>query len=173
MNHTNQKSGFTFLELLIYIGIVTIVISSLVKFAWNVIGNGVKNSTQEEVYASARYISERIKYEIRNADGLNEGGSIFGSSSGILSLIQTAPNNPTIIDLSAGKVRIKLGAASAVNLNSNDTTVTNLTFTNYTSGDNKTKHIGFTVTIQTSSSSVRQEYSDSVTIRSSAEIRSN
>lgn len=169
----NKKSGFTFLELLIYVGIVTVVVSSLIKFAWNVIGSGVKNSTQEEVYAAARYVSERIKYEIRNSNGINTGSSTFGSSPGVLSLVQTAPNNPTVIDLSAGKVRIKLGAAATVDLNSNDTTVTSLIFTNYSSGDNKTKHVGFTLTIQSSSSSVRQEYSDSVTLRSSAEVRSN
>lgn len=168
-----KKSGFTFLELIIYIAIVTVVLSSLVKFAWNIVGNSVKSNTEQEVYAAARYISERIKYEIRNANGINTGSSTFGISPGVLSLVQTAPNDPTIIDLSAGNVRIKLGAAAAVNLNPATTTVTSLIFTNYSSGDSKTKHIGFTMTIQSNYGSVRQEYTDTVTYQSSAEVRSN
>ena len=169
----NKNNGFTFLELIIYIAIITVVLSSLVRFAWSAIGNSVKSTTQQEVYASARYVSERIKYEIRNANGINEGSSTFDASPGVLSLVQTAPDNPTVIDLSAGEVRIKQGAAAAVNLNSTDTTVTSLVFTNYSSGDNKTKHIGFTMTITSNYGSVRQEYTDTVTLRSSAEVRSN
>lgn len=167
------SSGFTFLELLIYIAIVTVVLSSLVQFAWSVIGNGIKSNTEQEVYAAARYVSERIKYEIRNANGINTGTSVFGTNPGTLSLIQDAPNDPTIINVVGGKVQIKRGAATAVNLHSNDTIVTDLTFTNYTSVDNKTKHIAFTITIQSNYGSVRQEYQETISLRSSAEIRSN
>lgn len=161
------------MELIIYIAIVTIVLSSLVQFAWNAIGSGVKSNTQQEVYATARYISERIKYEIRNSEGINTGSSVFDTNPGILSLIKNAPTNPTIFDVSGGNIRIKQGAASAVNLNSADTTVTNLIFTNYTSADNKTKHVGFTLTVESNYNSTRQEYNESITLRSSAEVRSN
>jgi hypothetical protein len=87
--------------------------------------------------------------------------------------VSDGSKNPTIIDLSGGKVRIKWGAATAVNLNSDDTVVSGLTFTDYTSVDNKTKHIGFVFTISDNLSATRQEYQESVAFRSSAEMRSN
>lgn len=167
------KKGFTFIELLVYIAVISVVLTSISQLAWNAIGAGVKNTTLQEVHANTRFISERIKYEIRNANGMNAGSSTFGSSPGVLSLVQSAPNNPTIIDLVGGNIRIKQGAAAAVNLNSNDTQITSLVFTNYTSADTLTQHIAFTFTIQSNSASARTEYDGTVTIRGSAEIRSN
>jgi hypothetical protein len=87
--------------------------------------------------------------------------------------VTDAAKNPTIIDLSGGKVRIKLGAAATVDLNSADTTISSLVFTNYTSADNKAKHIGFTFTISDNLPATRQEYQETIDIRSSAELRSN
>lgn len=162
------ERGFTFIELILYVAIVTIILSAIVPFAWSAIQTGVKSSVQQEVNANARYISERIKYEIRNSIGIN---SVAATS---ISLVTSTPaTNPTIIDLLAGNIRIKQGTASAVNLNSANTVINSLTFTNYTSSGNQTEHIGFTMTIAASYGAVRQEYQDSIVIRGSAEIRSN
>ena len=163
------QKGFTFIELILYVAIVTIVLGALIPFAWAVIGVGTKSSAEQEVYSQARYDSERIKYEIRSASGIN---SVAATSISLASSISA--NNPTIIDLSGGKIRVKYGSGTAQNINSNDTTVTSLTFTTYTSTDNKTKHIGFNFTIDDNYGSSRQEYQvPAVTIESSAEVRSN
>lgn len=167
------KSGFTFIELLIYIAVVALVMTSMMQLAWNAIGAGLKNSKLAEVHVNARYISERIKYEIRNANGINTGSSTFGSSPGVLSLSQTAPNDPTVIDLSGGNVRIKQGAGATVNLNASATQVTSLIFTNYTSADNLTKNVSFSLTIQSNYSGQRFEYKESVSLKGDAELRSN
>ncbi len=167
---SNLKSskGFTFIELILYMAIMTFIISSLVPFAWNIIGTGAKSATQQEVFSSARYVSERIKYEIRDASGIN---SVAATSISLSN--SNAAKNPTIIDLSGGKIRVKYGASSAVNINSTDTTVSSLAFTNYTSGDNKTKNIQFTFTLQSNYSTTRQEYIETTSIRGDAEVRSN
>ncbi|MBI4084636.1 MAG: hypothetical protein HY431_01900 [Candidatus Levybacteria bacterium] len=160
--------GFTYIELLLYTGIVAIVITALVPFAWHVVSGGAKSATEQEVFSNARFISERIKYEIRNATGIN------AVSAAQISLVtSSAATNPTVIDLSAGDIRIKQGTGSVVKLNSNDTMASNLVFTDYTSSDNKTKHIGFTLTLTDANTSTRQEFQETTTIESSAEIRSN
>lgn len=161
------KSGFTLIELILYVGIVSIVLTALIPFAWNLIEGGVKSSTDQEVYSQGRYASEAIKYEIRNANSL----SSFSSSS--ITLIDSSGNN-VIITSSAGKITLKRGAANAVNLNSNDTSVTGLIFTNYTSADNKTKNIQFTFTIDDAFASSRTDYqAPAINIEGDGEIRSN
>lgn len=160
----NNQKGFTFIELILYISIVTIIINTLVPFALNIIGSGAKSATQQEVFTAARYISERIKYEVRNSTGIN---SVSSSS---ISLGPIA--NPTIIQLNGTKVQIDQGAGF-IDLHSKDTKVTSLIFTNYTSADNKTKHIGFTITVEDNYSSARHELTASTTLESSAEVRSN
>lgn len=166
-----QNWGFTLLEVILYVAIVSIFLTALIPLAWNIIGGGVKNSAQQEVFSQARYVSERIKYEIRNADGIN---SI--SSSSISLDVATAANDPTIITLSGTNVTIKLGTADLVNLNSEDTKITSLAFTDYSDNiaTGKTKHIQFTFTIDDNFGSTRQEYDvPSYSVESSAEVRSN
>ncbi len=167
----NSEKGFTFVEMILYVAIVVIVVDSLIPFAWNMIETGVKSSVQQEVSSNARFVAERIKYEIRNAKDINTGSSTFGTNPGTLSLVDfSAGSDPTIINISGGKVMVKQGAAGAVALNSNDTTITNLVFTNNSSAN--TKNISFTFTLQSNYATTRQEYSGNIVIQSSAEVRS-
>lgn len=170
--------GFTLIELLLYVGIVAIVLSAIISFAWQVILSGSKSSQQQEVFATARYLSERVIYEIRNALDINVSSSNFNSNLANnpgqkLSLHAASANDPTLIDVSNGKLRITQGSSAAVNLNSNDSKVTDLTFTNNSSGDAKTKNISFTLTVQSAYSGTRQEFTASVSLQSSAEVRNN
>lgn len=161
-----NEHGFTFIELILYISIVTVMLTAIVPFGWSTVVNGVKSSTQQEVYSQARYVSERLKYEIRNANLIN---SVAETSINL-----NTPNPATIIDLLEGKIRIRYDViGTPINLNSDDTAVTFLTFTDYTSANNKTKHIGFTFTIESNYSEQRQEYKETITIESSAELRNN
>ncbi|OGM69591.1 hypothetical protein A2897_03235 [Candidatus Woesebacteria bacterium RIFCSPLOWO2_01_FULL_44_24b] len=142
--------------------------SAIIPFAWNVIGGSVKSSIQQEVFANARYVSEIIKYEVRNSTGIN---SVSATS---ISLAKSAAeDNPTVISLASGKLTITKGAQASVNLNSNDTSISALTFTNYTSADNKTKNIQFNFTIGSNLPQMRQEYQQSMAIQGSSELRSN
>lgn len=162
-------AGFTFIELILYISIVTMMMMTLIPFAWNVIQGGAKSATQQEVFSNARYISERIKYEIRNAAGINSV-----SATSISLIASPSANNPTVIDFSGGNIRIKQGSGSTINLNSQNASVSALTFTNYTSADNKTEHIQFTLTVNASNSGTkRQDYNAATTIEGSAEVRNN
>jgi hypothetical protein len=60
-----------------------------------------------------------------------------------------------------------------VQLNSTHTTISSLVFTNYSSGDNKTKHIQSVFTVLAAFSAGRQEYQDALSLEASAEVRSN
>src|SRR3989344_1407650 len=128
-NMKNQR-GFTFIELILYVAIVTIILSAIVPFAWSAIETGVKSAVQQEVNSQARYVSERIKYEIRNSSGITS----INSPPNSISLTNFSPDTTTIIDLSSGKVRINKNGTGAIDLNSANTVINSLTFTDYTSG---------------------------------------
>lgn len=176
MNHerltNNNNAGYTYIELILYIAIVSIMLNTLIPFAWNVIYGGVKSSVQQEVFSQARFVSEKIKYEIRNAKTIDIAQSTFDVHPGRITLINQA-NQTVVIDVAAGKARIKIDAAAPVALNSRNTSITNLTFRNYTSIDDKTKHIGFTLALQSEYALQRQEYQADISVESSAEVRSH
>ncbi len=171
--NSQLRKGFTFIEMILYVAIVSIVLTALIIYAWSVIGIGEKSAVQQEVSSNARYISERIKYEIRNSLGINS----FSSTQ--IVLCQTSGScatNPTTITFSSPNLTIQNKGATAVNLNSNDVVISGFSFTDYTdnvSGNKLTKHIAFSLTVQSVYTGPRKEFKDTITLESSAEVRSN
>ena len=117
------------------------IVLVLTQFAWMGINGGAKSGVQQEVYANARFVSEKIKYSIRNAT------AITSVTPTVLTM------GSTVIDLVGGKVRL-----NGVNLNSDDTTISGLTFT-----DNGQNNVSFVFTLT--------RLNESVQIRSSATLR--
>jgi len=171
---TSKYGGFTFIELILYIALLSIFISGAVLFAWDIIYGRVKSSVQQEVSQNLRLASKRIVYEIRNAQGVNSIGP------SLISLAMTdAARNPTVFDVSSGRLRIGYGSSgscpstSPCPLTSNDVTVTNLTFTNLSTGGGESVNIRFTITLESNNPSGRQEWEKSQTYTTSVELRSN
>ena len=167
----SYQLGFTFIEVILYVGLVTVIMSSIIPYAWNIIQGGVKSAYQEEVNSNARYVSERIKYKIRNSFGIN---SLTSTQISLCENSGSCLTNPTIITYATPNITISESGAATVNLNSDKVRITSFAFTNNTSGDNKTKNITFAMTITTSYQGTRKEYIYTIdNIRSSAEVRSN
>jgi type II secretory pathway pseudopilin PulG len=162
-----MKKGFTLVELILYVAIFTLMMTSLIPFAWNIIGGGAKSTTQQEISSNARYVSEIIKYEIRRASGIT---SVTSTS---ISLTNFSPDSTTVIGLSGGKITISKNGGGAVNLNSNDTTISSLTFTNYTSAGNTSENIQFAFTMNSNFNQTRKEYQSTLSVEGDAEVRSN
>lgn len=148
------RQGFTLIELLLYVAILAMMIGTMVPFALNIMTNGARSSVQQEVAANARFISEKIKYQIRQATTIT-------TASG-QSLIL---NNGTI-GQSGDFIQL-----DGVNLNSNDTKISNLTFTNMTSPDAKSKNVKFSFTISSKFDQARKDYQYSMNVESAAELR--
>lgn len=152
-----MKKGFTFIELLLYLAIVGTIFSSLVPFAWNVIEGGARSSVDQEVDSNARFIMEKIKFKIRNARNLTVAPASLTITEQDLSA--------TTIDLFSGNIRL-----NAVNLNSADATVADLVFTDFSNASSRQVQIRFTII--SAMGQGRQEYGQTVTLESSAEVRS-
>lgn len=169
MNFHFQK-GFTFIEAILYIAIISIMLSTLIPFAWDIIEGGAQSAVQQEVSSNARFISERIKFEIRNSLGIN---SLSANQIVLCETAGACATNPTTITFSSPNITIQNKGATVVNLNSNDVTVGSFTFTNNTSSNNSTQNISFVFTLTQTYSGARRDFSSSATVQSTAEIRSN
>ena len=166
-----NNKGFTLVELILYIAIISIFIGGAVLFAWNVIYGQVKSSIHQEVNQNLRLASKRIIYEIRNASDIN---SVTSSTLSLSS--SDSARNPTVFDLFEGQLRIGYGTSGACPatapcpLTSNRVSVTSLSFTDVSSNPDS-KNIQFTITIE--SIADRPEWQMSETYSSTAELRSN
>jgi len=164
------SDGFTLIELILYIAISSIFLTSAIYFTWDLMYGRVKSYTQQEVNQNIRFAEKRIVYEIRNALTITGTG-------GFLSLTMSdTTRNPTIIDVSGGRLRIGYGISGPCPttapcfLTDNDVMVSGVTFTDFSSGANS-KHVRFTLTV--SKTGGRSEFQESQTIMSSAEVRSH
>lgn len=162
--------GFTLIEIILYIALLSIMLSGAIAVAWDMIYGRVKVRTQQELNHQVRFAMTRINYEIRNASGINT------VSANSISLVQAdSSRNPVVIDLVAGRLRIGWGNSGpcAVSapcfLTSSDVNITGLTFTNFSSGGSKQIQTQFSA----STSGARSEYQASQTLKTSAEIQSD
>lgn len=168
-----SQSGFSLIELILYIALVSIFISSAVLLGWDIIYAGQKADIQREVNQNIRLVAKRIAYEVRNASAIQS----ITTTSICLTSADTA-YNPTYIYLSSGLLRIAWGGGSndCTNMTNDhpltnpDVQVTNLVFSDLSNGAD-TQHVGYELTIE--STGVRQEWQHAQTIQGSVELRSN
>lgn len=170
--------GFTLIETLLYTGIAGVVLASLVGFGWNMTGIGVKTTAHSDAVSNARFVAEKLSFFIREATDIDAANSNFGANlttipGSKVTLRGVAPDDPVVFDVSNGTLRVTLGAAAPVSLTSSNISVNSIVFVNASSADGKTKNIGFDIQLKTVSEGNRFEYENAVSLRSSAEIRSN
>jgi type II secretory pathway pseudopilin PulG len=172
-----KKRGFTLIETILYIALLVIIMSAILPLSLQILGSGAKSTVGQEVYGAARYTSERIAYEIRNAASLNTASSSFNvnlatsSGAGLYLSGFSSSTDPTIIRVDSGTATIIQGTGTPVALNSSGTLVTNLIFSNYSSTSTN-RNVGFVLGMANAGTSTRQEFQASTTIRMSVELRS-
>lgn len=126
----NKKSnGFTLIELLISISVVGILIIGITDFYFTIVSSRIKNQTIADVEQQGTSASKLLTQLVRNATEITS--PVVGASGTMLTLdSEDAALDPTIIDASLNRLRIREGAASPVFLTTTSVTLSDLTFTN-------------------------------------------
>lgn len=162
--------GLTFVELILYVGLVSIFISGAILFAWDVVYGNAKSNTQRLVTQEIRHASERILYEIRNAS------AVHAISPQELCLSSNDPGyDPVHLYTDSNRVYIGWGggdtSCSATThtepLTSSMVNVSSLNFIGQSSNNSVGVQFGLTL----SSTSDRQEFQQSVSLSSTGELR--
>ncbi len=162
-------SGYTLIELLLYISIVGVLLTTATIFFGTVADARIKNQTISEVNQQGVAVLELIAQTVRNAN------TITAPSAGTTanSLTVTVPNaslSPTIINLNGTTLQIKEGAASAVPLTNSKVQVSTLQFKNLSrSGTPGVVQISFVVSRLNPAN--RNEYAYQKTFTATAALR--
>lgn len=134
MKYYKENKGFTLVELLVYVGILAIVITSVVSIMFFVISSREKAKTINEVESQGALVMQFITQTIRNAESVNSPDVGINDSTISLSVSDTQ-DNPTIFDINNGVIRVKKGTADEVDLTSSRVTASNLDFYNVSRTD--------------------------------------
>ena len=168
MKHNHAITGATFIELILYISILSIFMTGVVQFAWDIIYGRVKTQTQQELSYNLRFAAKRIAYEIRNANGYTI------SNPQTLELTVDEPSRtPTVLSMDNGQIMIGFGLSGQCPvtdpcpLTSNAVTISNMTVSDNSQGNSN--NISLSITGQTNGN--RSEYNLTDSIAVTAEVR--
>lgn len=148
-NYNNQHSGYTIIEMLLYIAIFSLIIGSILSVAMSIANQRIQNQITQEVDYQGNLAITNITQNLRNASTLNTPTP--GNSSASLSFNTSTPaNNPSVYDVSGdqsvNKLRFKAGSSASVYLTSSRVTMSNLNFSNRAiTGGRDSIYISFTL----------------------------
>jgi hypothetical protein len=138
-----KLAGFTLLEFIIYIGLVTFVLAASVVFAHTLIDDQAKQELLIEVNEDGGFVLDKLSYYIQRADSV-DAQTVYNTSPGKLVLnffdgskviFDTFQKQITLGDstVNVTKLRMQRGTDPAVELVSDKITVTNFAITNLSS----------------------------------------
>jgi prepilin-type N-terminal cleavage/methylation domain-containing protein len=124
-----MKKGFTLIEMLLYISILSIIVLALSSFMFMTYSSRIKSTVISEVEQQGSQTMNIIAQNIRNASGIT--GPIAATSATSLTLTEYIGSlSPTVIAQSGNKIQITEGTNPAIDLTSNRVIVSNLSFSN-------------------------------------------
>lgn len=168
--------GMTFIEIILYVAIFSIVLNAILPFAITTLNVQQKTGVQEELSYALAYATEKLNRGLREYTSINSASSNFGvnfasNPAHQLALDGETAGDSVIFNVVGGRLMVKYGAAVAAPITPDLITVTNLTFTNNSSPDNKTKNITYELTLDANFGGSGQAYVGNITTRSSVESR--
>lgn len=160
----NGQTGFTLVELLIYMGLLTILVLVFTEIFISIIDNQLGSKNTSNVADDGRYVYSRFIYDVERASQVTEP-SDFGSTSATMRLVidgqnytySLTDNNLVVTDLTGSHV-----------LNGEGSSISNLLFTKVGSPSAKdTIRINFTI----SGNITTRGISDQQTFQTTAGLR--
>lgn len=139
-----SKKGFTLIELLIFMGIFSILMTVMFQLLTSIFDVQLESQSSSGVISDGNYILNRLGYDIKNSTGITSPN--VGSQSSALSFSSGATNYT--YSLSNGNLIIYNSLLNSTDqLNSVDTTITNLNFQRLSDTEGKYNTVTMTFTI--------------------------
>lgn len=141
-----KNKGFSLVETLLYVTIVSMVLFSIVFLLSFLTSTRVKNATIYDVNSQGAYVMQLMVNTVRNADSIDF--PLASATSSTLSLtVSDGMLSPTVFDVASGTLRIKEGASNPIPLTNSHVTVSSLTFQTIApaSSVDKTVKVSFTI----------------------------
>ncbi len=149
------KKGFTLIETIIYTLIVSFVISSFLFIIANTLASADRADRNLRLIDERQFMIQKIDWALQSVLAVNSPAA--GGSGATLSVDKIGfLSNPVVVDLAAGKLRIKQGSGAAVPITISEITVSNPVFTYTVSGSEH--RIRFTATLTNSATTTSVDY---------------
>lgn len=134
MNKSCTGSGFSLIELIIYVGITAVVVVVAFNVILSVMEMRERTVVVGDVQQELRFAMDHMVNTMLRSIDVNVGASTFDNDNGVLSLSVSDPSyDPTVYFLSAGSIYIQEGAGEGLPLTGPTIEVDQLLLENRTS----------------------------------------
>lgn len=145
-----RNDGFTLIEMIVYIGLFSMIIGGAIVSAYNIFESTNRNQTKAMVAEEGIFLIGKINWALTGATAVSipSSNKLSVTKSGI-----SPSDNPLVFDSSGGEMRLNRGANSPQVLNNTNITISNLVFTHtVSSGDGiaiESVSASFTINVKT------------------------
>lgn len=163
-----QQKGFTLLEILVSLAIFSFILGAVVTFLFSMNVSNSKTKSDREASENAKRALEEITYEIRSAKSIYTPTTTANQLSLETSRYLLSGESTAFIDffLCGSSVCLRKESQDPIALTSDSVQVTNLTFSQISTGATPSVQVNLTVNSGTG------DNSSSVSLTSTASIRS-
>ncbi len=142
LDTVHRKQGFTMVENLLYIAIVSFLLLGLAGLAWNAIEGGTRADLAEELSYNIKFAANSIRYEFKQAEQIINPAP--GETANNLTI--SVDGQEIAFDLNAGRLRMIADGQEPVSVTTEDVTVSDLKFRNVTQpGGTGAVKVNFTI----------------------------
>jgi len=122
-----SDAGFTLLETVIYIALLSIIISAVLGSVYQIIEGSDKINSKINTEAEAHFLLRKIEWALTGISAVNL--PVLASTGTTLSVNKVDfSGNPLIFDFNSGNVRLSRGGAAPIILNSGNVTIGDVQF---------------------------------------------
>lgn len=167
--------GFSYFEVILYLGLFSLLATTVLTFSWNVLDLADKQHTDESLFSDARFLSEKLNTLIRSSSGIDTDASLLNDEQGKLVLSQLNSSDTVTIEIINNQVVLTPSGSETVTLHTSASKIKSLLFQKYGTLEDKSEYIGYTLvldTVQTDTNSPFR-YQTSTTLESGAYIRNS
>lgn len=164
---TSRRFGFTFIEILVVFGILSVLVMPFASFMWNIVDINFKRSMMTQVTTESRVLSEQIAWLIRNA----EDASVVSGDR--LVLEQLGSSDTIEVFLMDGALYLDRGSGEEA-LTGSDIRVTSAVFQVFFSDNELATSVGYDITLESDRLTAESTpfFRTATSIRGTALIRS-
>jgi len=170
MKIKKQQSGFTLIEALVYIALVSGILIVATSFAWNIVNSRTVAFATQEVEQNGRFIMQKTSQIFKEANQINSP-AIGASGNSVEIEMDDAGTEIITITQNGTNIEYQYNSDPVMELNSDLVEISDLQFTNLSSNSGSTRNIGISFTLNHINPSNRQEWSYTQNYSTTIELR--
>ncbi|GEM_PF-1930298 len=171
-NSAKNRKGFTLIELVVYLALVSGILVTATSFAWNIINSRTKAFAVQEVAQNGRFISERLVQVVHQAMKIVEPQPGESSERLLLTMRESA-DDPTKFIFSDGRLFMARGDGEPLVMNSDQVFVKSLRFVNLSPSNAKSQNLKIIIELEHVNPENRQEWRAAEIFTTAVELRDN